>query len=168
MGVVEVLDPVQPTWAGGWKVDVSRGERNGRVSSEWFNRHDDERYLSLDDLWVSVKGRSERSRSRVVQRQVTACRRKRCMSVTCLATPGLPPLAVSVFVCRGPRAITCVSAIWLYSAVLPKSDTAVTAGIVIFCLNRLQYTLATPLTAYADAGFTAHSAFVKGALRMRG
>jgi hypothetical protein len=67
MGVVEVLDPVQPARAGGWKVDVSRGERNGRVSSEWFNRPDDERYLSLDDLWASVKGRSERSRSRVVQ-----------------------------------------------------------------------------------------------------
>ena len=33
MGVVEVLDPVAPTRAGGWKVDVSRGERNGRVSS---------------------------------------------------------------------------------------------------------------------------------------
>jgi len=67
MGVVEVLDPVAPTRAGGWKVDVSRGERNGRVSSEWFNRPDDERYLSLDDLWASVKGRSERSRCRVVQ-----------------------------------------------------------------------------------------------------
>ncbi|MET4104295.1 hypothetical protein ABIE58_003746 [Roseovarius sp. MBR-78] len=67
MGVVEILDPVAPTRAGGWKVDVSRGERNGRVSSEWFNRPDDERYLSLDDLWASVKGRSERSRSRVVQ-----------------------------------------------------------------------------------------------------
>ena len=63
MGVVEVLDPVAPARAGGWKVDVSRGERNGRVSSEWFNRPDDERYLSLDDLWASVKGRSERSRS---------------------------------------------------------------------------------------------------------
>ena len=67
MGVVEVLDSVAPARAGGWKVDVSRGERNGRVSSEWFNRPDDERYLSLDDLWASVKGRSERSRSRVVQ-----------------------------------------------------------------------------------------------------
>jgi hypothetical protein len=67
MGVVEVLDPVRPTKTGGWKVDVSRGERNGRVSSEWFNRPDDERYLSLDDLWASVKGRSERSRSQVVQ-----------------------------------------------------------------------------------------------------
>jgi hypothetical protein len=67
MGVVEVLDPVARAQSAGWKVDVSRGERNGRVSSEWFNRPDDERYLSLDDLWANVKGRSERSRSRVVQ-----------------------------------------------------------------------------------------------------
>lgn len=67
MGVVEVLDPVQPARAGGWKVDVGQGERNGRVASEWFNRPDDERYLSLDDLWANVKSRSERSRSRVVQ-----------------------------------------------------------------------------------------------------
>ena len=67
MGVVEVRDPVVLARAGGGSVDVSRGERNGRVSSEWFNRPDDERYLSLDDLWANVKGRSERSRSRVVQ-----------------------------------------------------------------------------------------------------
>jgi hypothetical protein len=34
--------------SGGYKVDVGRGERVGRVSSEWFSRPDDERYLSLD------------------------------------------------------------------------------------------------------------------------
>ena len=66
MGQVEVLEPARAT-RGGYKVDVSRGERNGRVSSEWFNRPDDERYLSLDDLWGSVKRRSERSTTRVVQ-----------------------------------------------------------------------------------------------------
>ena len=42
MGVQEVLEPVR-AGKGGWKVDVSQGERNGRVSSEWFNRPDDER-----------------------------------------------------------------------------------------------------------------------------
>ena len=63
---MQVLDAGRDA-SGGYKVDVSRGERNGRVSSEWFNRPDDERYLSLDDLWANVKGRSERSRSRVVQ-----------------------------------------------------------------------------------------------------
>lgn len=62
MNTMEILDPLRPVRAGGWKVDVSQGDRNGRVSSERFNRPDDERYLSLDNLWVSVKGRSERNR----------------------------------------------------------------------------------------------------------
>lgn len=53
--------------SGGYKVDVSRGERNGRVSSEWFSRPDDERYLSLDALGQAVRGRSERSRTRVLE-----------------------------------------------------------------------------------------------------
>lgn len=52
---------------GGYKVDVSRGERIGRVSSEWFSRPDDQRYLSLDELARSVRDRSERSRTRVVE-----------------------------------------------------------------------------------------------------
>ena len=67
MNTMEILDPARPEKSGGYKVDVSQGERNGQVSSEWFNRPDDERYPSLDDLWASVKGRSERSRSCVVQ-----------------------------------------------------------------------------------------------------
>ncbi|MDK2767373.1 MAG: DUF932 domain-containing protein [Sphingomonas sp.] len=52
---------------GGYKVDVFRGQRVGRVSSEWFSRPDDERYLSLGDLARSVRSRSERSRTRVVE-----------------------------------------------------------------------------------------------------
>ena len=52
---------------GGYKVDVGRGQRVGRVSSEWFNRPADERYLSLSDLMASVRGRSERSRTRTVE-----------------------------------------------------------------------------------------------------
>ena len=52
---------------GGYKVDVSRGSNVDRVSSEWFSRPDDERYLSLDDLFASVKGRAERSRTRTVE-----------------------------------------------------------------------------------------------------
>ncbi|MAF58617.1 MAG: DUF932 domain-containing protein [Ponticaulis sp.] len=53
--------------SGGYKVDVSRGGHNGRVSSEWFSRPDDEKYLSLSDLYASVKGRAERSRTRTVE-----------------------------------------------------------------------------------------------------
>ena len=51
----------------GYKVDVSRGERVGRVSSEWFSRPADERFLSLSDLFASVKGRAERSRTRTFE-----------------------------------------------------------------------------------------------------
>lgn len=53
--------------AGGFKVDVSRGDRIGRVSSEWFSRPDDERYLSLSDLYGAAKSRSERARTRTVE-----------------------------------------------------------------------------------------------------
>ena len=51
---------------GGYKVDVNRGQRIGRVSSEWFSRPDDERFLSLSDLARTVRERSERSKTRVV------------------------------------------------------------------------------------------------------
>src|SRR5579871_6325753 len=50
---------------GGYKVDVNRGERIGRVSSEWFSRPADERYLSLSELHTAVRGRAARSRTRI-------------------------------------------------------------------------------------------------------
>ncbi len=53
--------------SGGYKVDVSRGTRIGRVSSEWYSRPDDERFLSLSDLQASVRSRAERSRTRAVE-----------------------------------------------------------------------------------------------------
>ncbi len=55
---------------GGYKVDVNRGQRISRVSSEWFNRPADERYLSLTDLRNSVKRRSERSKTRIVESEL--------------------------------------------------------------------------------------------------
>ncbi len=63
---VEVLE-ARPDPRGGYRVDVSRGERVGRVSSEWFSRPADERYLSLSELMAAVKGRAERSRTRTVE-----------------------------------------------------------------------------------------------------
>ncbi|WP_119165629.1 DUF932 domain-containing protein [Algihabitans albus] len=63
---VEILDGRRDA-SGGYKVDVSRGGHNGRVSSEWFSRPDDEKYLSLSELYASVKGRAERSRTRTVE-----------------------------------------------------------------------------------------------------
>ena len=53
--------------AGGFKVDVSRGARVGRVSSEWFSRPDDERYLSLSEMHAAVRGRAERATTRTVE-----------------------------------------------------------------------------------------------------
>ncbi|MCR9195204.1 MAG: hypothetical protein NXH88_10750 [Hyphomonas sp.] len=53
--------------SGGYKVDVSRGGHDGRVSSEWFSRPDDEKFLSLSELYASAKGRAERSRTRTVE-----------------------------------------------------------------------------------------------------
>ena len=50
-----------------FKVDVSRGERNSRVSSEWFSRPADERYLDLDTLFAAVLRRAECSRTRTVE-----------------------------------------------------------------------------------------------------
>ena len=67
---MQVLDARRDT-SGGYKVDVSRGSHNGRVSSEWFSRPDDQRYLSLDDLARSVRGRSERSRTRSDLKRLT-------------------------------------------------------------------------------------------------
>ena len=51
----------------GYRVDLSRGERVGRVSSEWLSRPADERYLSLADLHRAVKARAERSRARTTE-----------------------------------------------------------------------------------------------------
>ncbi len=53
--------------SGAFKVDVSRGERVGRVSSEWWTRPDDERFLNLDDLYETVKRRADVSRIQTVR-----------------------------------------------------------------------------------------------------
>ncbi|WP_132525533.1 DUF932 domain-containing protein [Rhizobium sp. BK376] len=51
----------------GFKVDISRGQRIGRVSSEWFLRPDDERYLSLGELYRAVKRRADHAQVRTVE-----------------------------------------------------------------------------------------------------
>jgi hypothetical protein len=55
------------TVTNGFKVDISRGERIGRVSSEWFSRPDDERYLSLGALHEALRTRAERATARTVE-----------------------------------------------------------------------------------------------------
>ena len=51
----------------GFRVDISRGENISRVSSEWFSRPDDERYLSLTELYDAVKSRADRAKARTVE-----------------------------------------------------------------------------------------------------
>jgi len=59
--------PASRPVSAGYKVDISRGERIGRVSSEWFSRPDDERFLSLTELHAAVKTRAERATTRTVE-----------------------------------------------------------------------------------------------------
>ncbi|AUN32755.1 DUF932 domain-containing protein [Niveispirillum cyanobacteriorum] len=65
MTQVEILDNPRDA-ARGYRVDANRGQRNSRVSSEWFSRPDDERFLSLSGLYTSVKTRTDRSRTRTL------------------------------------------------------------------------------------------------------
>jgi hypothetical protein len=53
--------------ASGFKVNVTQGERVGRVASEWYSRPDDERYLSLSELYKSVRERADRAEARTVE-----------------------------------------------------------------------------------------------------
>lgn len=57
----------QQAVTSGFRVDISRGQRIGRVSSEWFSRPDDERYLSLTELYDTVKARADRAKARTVE-----------------------------------------------------------------------------------------------------
>jgi len=59
--------PVDGAVSGAFKVDISRGERIGRASSEWFSRPDDERYLSLGALHDAVRARADRATARTVE-----------------------------------------------------------------------------------------------------
>lgn len=46
---------------GARKIDALRGSLDGSVSSQWFARPDDQRFLSLEALMASVRARADRS-----------------------------------------------------------------------------------------------------------
>jgi hypothetical protein len=50
-----------------YKVDIGRGDNVSRVSSEWFSRPDDERFLSLTDLYANVRRRADSASTRIVE-----------------------------------------------------------------------------------------------------
>lgn len=56
-----------PPVSGAYRVDLSRGSNDSRVSSEWFSRPDDERFLSLSALYDRVRARADRTATRVVE-----------------------------------------------------------------------------------------------------
>ena len=56
-----------PPVSAPYRIDVSRGGRSGRVSSEWFSRPDDEKFLSLSSLYDSVRARADHSTTRIVE-----------------------------------------------------------------------------------------------------
>ncbi|RVD31748.1 DUF932 domain-containing protein [Mesorhizobium sp. M4B.F.Ca.ET.017.02.2.1] len=64
---INSADNDQQTASAGFRVDISRGKRIGRVSSEWFSRPDDERYLSLTELYDAVRARADRAATRTVE-----------------------------------------------------------------------------------------------------
>ncbi len=66
MTMMTLTQSGQPV-SSGFRVDVSRGQRIGPVSSEWFSRPDDERYLSLTDLYDVVCRRADRAQTRTVE-----------------------------------------------------------------------------------------------------
>ncbi|MEY9387549.1 hypothetical protein ABIF93_005806 [Bradyrhizobium japonicum] len=66
MTMMTLTQNEQPV-SSAFRVDVSRGQRVGRVSSEWFSRPDDERYLSLTDLYGAVRRRADRAQARTVE-----------------------------------------------------------------------------------------------------
>lgn len=53
--------------SGAFKVDVSRGGHDGIVSSQWFSRPDDQRFLNLDDLYESTRRRADGAHVRTVK-----------------------------------------------------------------------------------------------------
>jgi hypothetical protein len=63
---VMTINASQPV-SKGYRVDISRGQNIGRVSSEWFSRPDDERFLSLTELYDAVKARADRAKARTVE-----------------------------------------------------------------------------------------------------
>ena len=63
-----VIDfPVRETAVtSAFKVDTTKGGLDGRVSSQWYSRPDDQRYLSLDSLYDAVQARSINARQNII------------------------------------------------------------------------------------------------------
>ncbi|WP_334184853.1 DUF932 domain-containing protein [Novosphingobium sp.] len=78
-----------------YRVDISKGRNVSRVSSEWFSRPPDERFLSLDDLYASVLARGQVASTRVVESKgIKVCADAGDPdALTLIPTDGLEPVA---------------------------------------------------------------------------
>jgi len=64
MNAMNVIEDTAVTAA--YKIDPSRGSRDGNVSRQWMSRPDDQRFLSLDTLAAHVKNRSSSAVQKIV------------------------------------------------------------------------------------------------------
>lgn len=49
-----------------YKVTTSKGTHDGKLSSQWFSRPDDQRFLSLNDLYSATKAAADRSMYEII------------------------------------------------------------------------------------------------------
>ncbi|WP_354266523.1 DUF932 domain-containing protein [Bradyrhizobium sp. I1.7.5] len=113
------------TATAGLRVDVSRGQRIGRVSSEWFARPDDERYLNLPDLYDAVRGRAERAQARTVESRAIKVKASRDNPERlALIVPGRDESVVPTHWCFG-QLCTLVGAPTSYMRQLPAALSAI-------------------------------------------
>lgn len=61
-----ITNTEQTAVTAAFKVDVSQGRLDGRVSSQWYSRPDDQKFLNLTDLGDFVRARSELATQRIV------------------------------------------------------------------------------------------------------
>ena len=66
MNAITQTAPQAAAVTGAFKVDTARGGHDGTVSSEWFRRPADQRFLSLADLEASVQARAAASAQKVI------------------------------------------------------------------------------------------------------
>ena len=124
MNMMTLLQGQQPV-SGSFRVDVSRGRRIGRVSSEWFSRPDDERYLNLPELYEAVRGRAERAQARTVESRAIRVEANRDNPERlALSVPGRDELVAPTHWCFG-QLCTLVGAPTSYLRQLPAALSAI-------------------------------------------
>ena len=122
-----------PQRPGAYKVDISRGRRIGRVSSEWFSRPDDERYLSLRELHAATSARARRATTRTVETREV--RVEASLSDLVRSSLRLRPDRIPIGEVRGGEALELLKA---WGTGHPGGIGTIHAGTAIGALRRLE------------------------------